>query len=201
MEILDLSITKMYDELQDTHAQIREKMADLMAAQAELHHSVRMNTISEVGSDIAHQLINPITMCKGILETQILPILTLPQSLEDMNTALKYMHDIQDLAIWFRRFSDPKISETQVSKITDLINDALMLNVNRFTTQGITTEIRKEENYTPSVLANPINFIMWINASFAELSAVISAENKKIYVDINGNDDVVNVSVQCAVCN
>ena len=199
MEILDLSITKMYDELQDTHAQIREKMADLMAAQAELHHSVRMNTISEVGSDIAHQLINPITMCRGILESQILPILTASQSREDMNTALKYMHDIQDLAIWFRRFSDPKISETQVSKITDLINDARMLNVNRFTTQGITTEIRKEDNYDPSVLANPINFIMWLNASFAELSSVISLENKLIFVDIKGYGEIVQVAVQCAI--
>ncbi|MES2614937.1 MAG: response regulator [Bdellovibrionota bacterium] len=197
IEILDLSISKMYEELQNTDLQIREKMADLMAAQAELHHSVRMNTISEVGSDIAHQLINPITMCRGILETQILPTLNAQHSIEDMNQALKYMSDIQDLAIWFRRFSDPKISETQVSRITHLVNDALMLNVNRFTTQGITYKIKRDENFNPSVLVNPINFIMWLNASFSELSNVISQRTKSIHINICGDDDSVKISIQC----
>lgn len=74
MEISDLSLTKMYDELQSTHSQMREKMADLMSAQAELHYSVRMNTISEIGSDIAHQLINPITMCRGFCKLKLCPL-------------------------------------------------------------------------------------------------------------------------------
>lgn len=198
IEILDLSVTKMYDDLQFSYSQVSEKMADLMAAQAELRHSVRMNTISEVGSDIAHQLINPITMCRGILETQIYPVLTSMQSIDDMNKALKYLYDIQDLAIWFRKFSDPKIFETQILKITAVINDALMLNVNRFTSQGITYKIRKETNYSPSTLTNPVNFIMWINAAFAELISIISLKNNIIYIDINGNDDVVHVIIQCA---
>ncbi len=196
IEILDLSITKMYDELQDTHVQMREKMADLMTAQAELHYSVKMNTISEIGSDIAHQLINPITMCKGILQTQIAPSLKSTQAIEDMNKALKYMQDIQDLAVWFRKFSNPKLSETQISKIISLIEDALMLNVHRFTTQGITYAIRKEEKYNPAVLANPVNLIMWLNAAFAELSNVIAENNNIINIDINGNDEFVNISVQ-----
>ncbi|APJ04601.1 response regulator [Silvanigrella aquatica] len=198
MEISDLSLTKMYDELQSTHSQMREKMADLMSAQAELHYSVRMNTISEIGADIAHQLINPITMCRGILQTQIMPSLAEKTAQEDMKQALKYMQDIQDLAVWFRKFSNPKLSETQVTKIMSMVDDALMLNVHRFTTQGVTCKIRKDDTYDPSVLANPVNFIMWLNAAFAELCNVIPQGNSVIYVDINGNDEFVTISAQCA---
>ncbi len=198
MEIADLSLTKMYDELQSTHAQMREKMADLMSAQAELHYSVRMNTISEIGADIAHQLINPITMCRGILQTQIMPNLKEALAQEDLNKALKYMQDIQDLAVWFRKFSNPKLSETQITKIMGMVDDALMLNVHRFTTQGVTCKIRKDDNYDPAVLSNPVNFIMWLNAAFAELCNVIPQGNSVIYIDINGNDEFVTISAQCA---
>ncbi|WGL60860.1 response regulator [Pigmentibacter sp. JX0631] len=198
MEIADLSLTKMYDELQSTHAQMREKMADLMSAQAELHYSVRMNTISEIGADIAHQLINPITMCRGILQTQIMPALADPASQDDMKKALQYMQDIQDLAVWFRKFSNPKLSETQITKIMSMVDDALMLNVHRFTTQGVTYKIRKDDTYDPAVLANPVNFIMWLNAAFAELCNVIPQGNSVIYIDINGNDEFVTISAQCA---
>jgi len=198
MEIADLSLTKMYDELQSTHSQMREKMADLMSAQAELHYSVRMNTISEIGADIAHQLINPITMCRGILQTQITPILTDSTSQDDMKKALQYMQDIQDLAVWFRKFSNPKLSETQITKIMSMVDDALMLNVHRFTTQGVTYKIRKDDNYDPAVLANSVNFIMWLNAAFAELCNVIPQGNSVIYIDINGNDEFVTISAQCA---
>lgn len=198
MEIADLSLTKMYDELQSTHAQMREKMADLMSAQAELHYSVRMNTISEIGADIAHQLINPITMCRGILQTQIMPVLADATAQEDMKKALQYMQDIQDLAVWFRKFSNPKLSETQVTKIMSMVDDALMLNVHRFTTQGITYKIRKDENYDPAVLSNPVNFIMWLNAAFAELCNVIQQSSSNIYIDINGNNEFVTISAQCA---
>ena len=198
MEIADLSLTKMYDELQSTHSQMREKMADLMSAQAELHYSVRMNTISEIGADIAHQLINPITMCRGILQTQITPTLTDSVAQEDMKTALQYMQDIQDLAVWFRKFSNPKLSETQITKIMSMVDDALMLNVHRFTTQGVTYKIRKDDNYDPTVLANPVNFIMWLNAAFAELCNVIPQSNSVIYIDINGNEEFVTISAQCS---
>ena len=198
MEIADLSLTKMYDELQSTHAQMREKMADLMSAQAELHYSVRMNTISEIGADIAHQLINPITMCRGILQTQIMPALADPASQDDMKKALQYMQDIQDLAVWFRKFSNPKLSETQITKIMSMVDDALMLNVHRFTTQGVTYKIRKDDTYDPAVLANPVNFIMWLNAAFAELCNVIPQGNSVIYIDINGNEEFVTISAQCA---
>ncbi|KAB8036840.1 response regulator [Silvanigrella paludirubra] len=198
MEIADLSLTKMYDELQSTHAQMREKMADLMSAQAELHYSVRMNTISEIGADIAHQLINPITMCRGILQTQITPTLADATAQEDMKKALQYMQDIQDLAVWFRKFSNPKLSETQITKIMSMVDDALMLNVHRFTTQGVINKIRKDENYDPAVLANPVNFIMWLNAAFAELCNVIPQGNSVIYIDINGNEEFVTISAQCA---
>ena len=201
IEILDLSITKMYDELQETHTQMREKMADLMSAQAELHYSVRMNTISEIGSDIAHQLINPITMCRGILQTQIAPVLNTPQSLEGIDKALKYMQDIQDLAVWFRKFSNPRLSETQVAKIADVVDDALILNVHRFTTEGITYKVNKEESYNPAVLANQVNFIMWLNAAFAELVNVIPESNKSISIDIKGDQEFVHILVQsgCSV--
>lgn len=198
MEISDLSLTKMYDELQTTHAQMREKMADFMSAQAELHYSVRMNTISEIGADIAHQLINPITMCRGILQTQIMPNLTESLAQEDMKKALQYMQDIQDLAVWFRKFSNPKLSETQVTKIMSMVDDALMLNVHRFTTQGVICKIRKDDNYDPAVLSNPVNFIMWLNAAFAELCNVIPQGNSVIYIDVNGNEEFVTISAQCA---
>ncbi|KAB8028050.1 response regulator [Fluviispira multicolorata] len=199
MEISDLSLTKMYDELQSTHAQMREKLADLMTTQAELHYSVRMNTISEIGADIAHQLINPITMCRGILQTQILPVLnTNANAQEDLKKALQYMQDIQDLAVWFRKFSNPKLSETQITNVMSMVDDALMLNVHRFTTQGITYKIRKDDTYDPNVLANPVNFIMWLNAAFAELCDVITEGNSVIYLDINGNDEFVTISAQCS---
>jgi hypothetical protein len=48
---------------------------------------------------------------------------------EDMKKALQYMQDIQDLAVWFRKFSNPKLSETQITKIMSMVDDALMLAV------------------------------------------------------------------------
>jgi CheY-like chemotaxis protein len=199
IEILDLSITKMYDELQETHAQMREKMADLMTAQAELQYSVRMNTISEIGADIAHQLINPITICRGILESQISPYLVTDEAIGDMDNALKYMKDIEELAVWFRKFSDPRLSSNVITNIMIMVNDALMLNVHRFTTQGITYKIRKDEEYDPHVIVNKAHFIMWLNTAFAELCNVIPKENSVINVDIHGHDEFVTVTVHCDV--
>jgi CheY-like chemotaxis protein len=70
--------------------------------------------------------------------------------------------------------------------------------VHRFTTQGITYKIRKEKSYDPAVLANPVNFIMWLNAAFAELCGVIPQGNSVILIDVQGDKDVVSISAQCA---
>lgn len=127
-----------------------------------------------------------------------MPSLTDSNVQEEMKKALQYMQDIQDLAVWFRKFSNPKLSETQITKIMSMVDDALMLNVHRFTTQGVTYKIRKDDTYDPAVLSNPVNFIMWLNAAFAELCNVIPQGNSVIYIDVNGNEEFVTISAQCS---
>lgn len=196
LEILDLSLTKLHEELQNSHAQLQEKMADLMAAQAELHHSIRINTLSELGGDIAHQLINPIMMCQGILQQHIAPLLTQPSICHEMEKALQYIQNIQDLAIWFRKFSNPKLSETQMVRLDEMVRDALTLNAHRFAAKQLAYNIRKKTNYTPCAIVNPINFIMWLNAAFHELLNAASSTSDPLIIDISGNEKTITISIQ-----
>jgi CheY-like chemotaxis protein len=195
IEITDLSINKLYDELESAHGAMRERLADLMAAQAELHYSVRMNTISEMGADLAHQLINPIIMCRDILQSQVLPLMNSPQAVEEINKSLRYMKDIQDLAVWFRKFSNPRNSETQICNVTGLVEDSLILNLQRLSKQGVNTKIRKKDHFNPFVLAIPVNLIMWINAAITELAGVLPGAAGIIYIDINEDVDAVSLDV------
>lgn len=196
LEILDLSLTKLHEDLQNAHAQLQEKMADLMAAQAELHYSIRMNTVSELGGDIAHQLINPIMMCQGILQQQILPSLTQPDIQKQMNHALKYIQNIQDLAVWFRKFSNPKIHETQIVQVEEMIDDALTLNAHRLAAKNIAYHIIKDPQYNPCTIVNPINFIIWLNAAFHEFLNATSSTESQLNIKILGDDKTVKISIQ-----
>lgn len=198
LEIQDLSLSKLYDELESAHSQMRDRMADLMAAQAELHFSVRMNTISEIGADVAHQLINPVTMCKDILESQVLPSIENPAATREIHQALRYLKDIQDLAVWFRKFSNPRLSETQICGVNQMVEDALTLNMHRFSKLGITAKVRKREDFNPFVLAIPINIIMWLNAAFSEFGAYYPGDGSNIYIDINGNEEAVQLAVHAS---
>ncbi|MBX9704172.1 MAG: response regulator, partial [Silvanigrellaceae bacterium] len=100
-----------------------------------------------------------------------------------------------NLAVWFRKFSDPKLSHMQVIKVPTIIDDALMLNVHRFTTQGIVTNIKIQDHYTPSVLTNPIDFILWINTAFSELVPIVPSSLTLIEVSCTGDYEYVTISI------
>jgi CheY-like chemotaxis protein len=196
IEIRDLSLNKLYDELEASHSSMRERMADLMTAQAELHYSVRMNTISEIGADMAHSLINPVTMCRDILEKEIGPHLgNVASATSELDKVFRYLKNIEELAVWFRKFSNPRLSDMQISNVASLVEDTLILNMNRFSRLGVQTEVDRKSNYNPFVLAVPVNLIMWLNAAFAELSGSLPQGNGRLKIHLHGNADTVQLAV------
>jgi|GEM_PF-1010948 len=206
LEIRDLSLHQQYDQLEAAHSSMRERVSDLMAAQAELHYSVRMNTISEIGADMAHSLINPVTMCRDIVERELAPhlaVLTAGPGAEavahEIEKVLGYLKNIEDLAVWFRKFSNPRLSDTQISNVASLVEDALILNMNRLTRLGIRTETIRRDGYNPFVLAVPVNLIMWLNAALAEIASGMPQGRGQLTISINGNADTVELSVMGAL--
>ncbi len=197
IEIQDLSLNKLYEELESAHTEQRERLADLMSAQAELQFSVRMNTISEIGADMAHQLINPVTMCRDILETHVLPNARDEAVSQEIKTTLRYLKDIQDLAVWFRKFSNPRLTETQICNVVSMIEDALSLNMNRFSKLGIVARLRRSDERNPFILAVPINLIMWLNATFSELMSAFPNGGEVIYIDLACSAETVVLKVHC----
>ena len=200
MEISDLSLNRLYDELQTAHGSLRESMADLMSAEAELQYSVRMNTISEMGAEIAHQLINPVTMCRDILENRLLPKIENQDAALEIQNALRHVKSMEDLGVWFRKFSNPRLSEIQVCRVMRVIDDACALHKNRFEKLGIKVVINKSSRFDASVLMTPLTFMMWINAAFTELANAISNKNLLIIVDISevNKEFSITVHAQCA---
>jgi CheY-like chemotaxis protein len=196
LEIRDLSLVKQYDELEAAHSSMRERVADLMAAQAELHYSVRMNTISEIGADMAHSLINPITMCRDIVEKELAPHLGVPALRDEADKLLRYLRNIEDLAVWFRKFSNPRLSDMQITNVASLIDDALILNMSRFTRLGVNAVVERRASFNPFVLAVPVNLIMWLNAAFAEVSGGLPQGRGRLRVCIAGNADKVQIRVE-----
>jgi CheY-like chemotaxis protein/signal transduction histidine kinase len=195
LEISDLSLNKLYDELQTAHGQIRERLADLMTTQAELQYSVRMNTISEFGADLAHHLLNPVTMARDTINTCIAPVLANAPENEDVQNVLRYLKDIENFAVWFRKFSNPRITETQICRVLGMVEDTLNLNLHRFVKQGVNTKIRKEESCNPFILAIPVDLIMWLNAAFSEICNVIEDHGGFIYIDLAEDQDSATLVV------
>jgi CheY-like chemotaxis protein len=195
LEILDLSLNKLYDELQTAHGQIRERLADLMTTQAELQYSVRMNTISEFGADLAHHLINPVTMARDTITTCISPILEKSGENDDLQHVLRYLKDIENFAVWFRKFSNPRITETQICRVLGMVEDTLNLNLHRLVKQGVNTKVRKEDSCNPFILAIPVDLIMWLNAAFSEICNVIEDHGGFIYIDLSEDHDSATLAV------
>lgn len=196
IEIRDLSLSKQYDELEAAHTSMRERLSDLMAAEAELHYSVRMSTISEIGADMAHSLINPVTMCRDIVEREIIPQLSSQEMLSEAHKVLSYLQNIEELAVWFRKFSNPRLSEIQMTNVSSLIDDALLLNTSRFSKLGITPQVIRKKSYNPFVLAVPVHLIMWLNAAFSEISSVLPHGNGGFFILLDGDEDNVKLRLE-----
>jgi CheY-like chemotaxis protein len=196
LEIRDLSLNKQYDALEAAHSSMRERVSDLMAAQAELHYSVRMSTISEIGADMAHSLINPVTMCRDIVVRELAPLLSAPEQKTETEKLLNYLRNIEDLAVWFRKFSNPRLAEMQITNVASLIEDALILNMSRFTKLGVNTQVSRRPGYNPFVLAVPVNLIMWLNAAFAEVSGGLPQGRGLLCIRLDGNADTVLLKVE-----
>jgi CheY-like chemotaxis protein len=126
-------------------------------------------------------------MCKDVLENRILKYFNSLEIQKDVEKVLKYMEEIQNLAVWLRKFSDPKIFTTSIVPLVQMIEDALILNGYKFFTSKAEYKIHKDQNYHPySFLSQPY-FFMYLNIVFSNISKFIDKENKKTEIKIHGD--------------
>jgi CheY-like chemotaxis protein len=172
LEIKDLSIHKQFEDLEQKHHTMKDQFSSVMAEQADLHYTVRLGTLSELGADMAHSLINPVTMCRDILEREIVPLLQQSEPSPELQKVFNYLKGIEDLALWFRKFSDPKLAEAQVTSLQDLVQDAIILNMSKLTKYGMSYHIQKFSSSRVLIFGMPFHIMSWIGACIGEILLV-----------------------------
>lgn len=68
-EVEDLSLSKLYNELKASHADLRTKVVELMTIKAEIEFGERQKTLTQFGDEFADRLLGPLSVCRTELET------------------------------------------------------------------------------------------------------------------------------------
>ena len=100
------------------------------------------------------------------------------------------MREIEKVAVWIRKFSNPRMNESQNCDLMTLIEDTITLNRHKFQFVGVTTKIRHESDKRPAIFATPANVLIWLNAAFSEMLDIASESSQDIvYIDIKEDED------------
>ena len=196
LEVVDLSLEKLYEELKTREEQLRK-------TQAELVQKSKMASIGEMAGGIAHEINNPLAIIDG--RAHYLKLMIEEGNIEQKK-ALTHIKSICDtvrraanVVKSIRAISEENSSnDFQVIDLVQIISTSAAIYREKLKSEGVAFTVDLPEDGT-KVLCNPAQISQLVlNMLKNSLEATLRAEARPAWIRINSEkkDDVIYIRIE-----